>query len=338
MSNELQRKDPAGSLVKSLEKSFLAALPSHVTTEHFSRALLTEFRRVPELVKCTQESIASGVLTFAQLGLMIGVNGNGWLIPFKNRRDNCTDAVMVIGYQGLIDLVYRSDRVDSLAADVVCKNDQFDFEQGLVQKLSHRPVLSGPRGKPYAVYATANIKGSSRPVFVVMNQEEVMAVKDSSPGSKRRESPWNGQFESEMWKKTALRRLCKLLPKSVELQNALEVENKQSQRCQDVREVDAAVVDDRKLRSEALKNAGKQSPSSETPETPETQERAVTLKDVLNLTRSGTNEDWLLQTKTQFPAEFAACMEAAGLADIDSAAKDENFGGIKTAIEAKIEG
>ena len=180
-------------------------------------------------------------MLFAQLGLMIGVNGAGWLIPFNDNGRGGKRAVVVLGYQGLIDLCYRSDRVESVCADVVCENDIFEFEQGLQQRLSHKPNLRGERGEPYAVYAIANIKGSSRPVYVVLNKSEVMKVKDASPASRKSDSPWNGKFKEEMWKKTALRRITKLLPKSVDLINSLEFENRQEE---ELKEAEAKVVDD----------------------------------------------------------------------------------------------
>ena len=236
-----QRGDVATDLVKKLERSYSQALPSHITMEHFSRALLTEFRRNPTLLECTPESISSGVLTTAQLGLMIGVCGQAWLIPFNNRKRGCKEAVLVIGYQGLIELCYRSDKVESVFADVVCEHDEVEYEQGLNQKLRHKPNLRGSRGKPYAVYAIANIKGSSRPVPVVLSEEEVNTIRSASPGSKKEDSPWNGDFETEMWKKTAVRRLSKYLPKSVELAAALDFETRQAE---ELKVVDASVVDD----------------------------------------------------------------------------------------------
>jgi len=238
--NEVVEADKAMSLVKKFEASCASALPSHVTKEHFSRALQTCFRRTPDLMKCTPESLGGTILTAAQLGFMLGVNGSAWIVPFNNRKNNTKEAVLFIGYQGMVDLCYRSGLVESVCADIVCENDSFEYEQGLKQKLKHVPALKTPRGIAYAAYAIANIKGSNRPVYVLMNKDEIMTVKNASPAAKKSDSPWNGKFEYEMWKKTVLRRLTKLLPKSVELSTALEFENKQEQR---MREVDASVVE-----------------------------------------------------------------------------------------------
>ena len=139
MSNEIV-KNPAG-FVQKLEQSFAQALPTHITKEHFSRALLTEFRRNPKLLECDEKSIAAGVMTFAQLGLMLGVNGAGWLIPFKH------EATVIIGYQGLVDLCYRSGRVKSIFSDEVYENDVFKYQLGLNPILEHTPNIKSDRGK-----------------------------------------------------------------------------------------------------------------------------------------------------------------------------------------------
>lgn len=246
--NEVEKKPPdaATGLVRKLQNSYASALPSHIAQEQFSRSLLTAFRRTPKLLNCTKESVASAVLDAAQLGLMIGVNGSCWLIPYGD------EATLVIGYQGMIDLCYRSGQVESIIADVVYENDFFEFEQGLDQKLKHIPLMHGDRGKPFAAYAIANVKGSSRPVFVVLSEQEIEAVRNASPGSKSKDSPWNGVFRTEMWKKTAFNRLQKYLPKSVEIQQVLTFEQIQHER---FRDVEVEVVDD----SDSLLQPGRHS-------------------------------------------------------------------------------
>ena len=211
----------------------MEALPDHLQSKHFARSLLTAFRKTPKLVECEPASLGLSVMTAAQLGLQIGVNGQAYLLPFKR------ECQLIIGYMGLIELCYRSGKVESIVADVVCENDHFVYTQGLEQILEHTPELKGPRGKPYAVYAIARIKDSKTPVFVVMNEEEVNTVKGASPSAGSSYSPWSGPFVLEMWKKTCIRRLVKLLPKSVEIDNAMQFENDQEGRA---REVTATVI------------------------------------------------------------------------------------------------
>jgi len=229
MSNAVQKADKATTMLKKLESSFVDALPDHLQSKHFSRSLLTAFRKTPKLLDCDGASVGLSVLTAAQLGLQIGVNGQAYLLPFKK------ECQLIIGYVGLIDLCYRSGFVESISADVICENDEFEYKQGLEQVLTHVPKLDGNRGKPYAVYAIARIKDSKTPTFVVMNKEEVLKVKGASPSAGSSYSPWNGDFQNEMWKKTAIRRLVKLLPKSIEINSAMQFENEQEERMKEVR-------------------------------------------------------------------------------------------------------
>lgn len=224
-ANAVAKKQPtdgAIDLVKHLERSYAAALPKHVTNEQFARALLTSFRKIPELTQCTQGSIGGAVVTAAQLGFMIGLNGSCWLIPYGKE---CT---LIIGYQGYIDLCYRSGLVESITADVVCERDKFTFRQGIDPILDHQPEIRGDRGDFFAVWAAARVKGASQSSFVVLNKNEVMRIKATSK-AKNDSAPWK-KWPEEMWKKTAIKRLIKLLPKSVDLAHALDFENQQEER------------------------------------------------------------------------------------------------------------
>lgn len=219
MANKVAVKtDKVTALVTELKGSYESGMPTHAVKEAFSRALMTQFRKIPKLMNCSRQSIGSAVVTAAQLGLNLGINGAAWLIPFGQE---CT---LIIGYQGLVDLCYRSDKVESVRAEIVYENDEFEHEEGLNPILRHKKTLTGNRGKFIATYAIANLKDSSTPVYVVLTKEDVMAVKKSSKAAKSSDSPWNGPFESEMWKKTAIKRLSKVLPKSTELNRALQYE------------------------------------------------------------------------------------------------------------------
>ena len=234
----------------SFEVSVQGALPTHVTKEHYLRALTTSIRKTPKLMDCDKTSIGAAILTSAQLGLLPDVNGQCYLIPFKR------ECQLIIGYQGLIDLAYRTNKIESIRSDVVCEKDEFDYQEGMNPTLYHKRNLREKRGKPYAVYAIAKIVDGGQ-VYVVLSKEEVEAVKKSSKASGSSFSPWNGDFETEMWKKTAVRRLSKMLPKSIELIEALDFDNKQYER-----DIDARVVEPPADLSRTLGNT----PRSPTPE------------------------------------------------------------------------
>lgn len=80
------------------------ALPKHMDADRMARLVLTAFSTSPALQECTPNSIAASLMTAGQLGLEPGVNGAGFLIPYK------TTCTFVPGWKGLVDLVSRSGR------------------------------------------------------------------------------------------------------------------------------------------------------------------------------------------------------------------------------------
>lgn len=164
------------------------------------------------LMRCSATSIVRGVVEAAQLGLTVdGVQGHAYLVPYGQ------DAQLQIGYRGFVAMAYRSDRVERIAADVVCEHDDFDYEEGTAATLRHKIPLRGERGAPIAVYALCQLKNTARPLFIVMRIDEVEKHRDRSSGwkaykaGKIRTNPWETDFDA-MAKKTALRMLAKWMP------------------------------------------------------------------------------------------------------------------------------
>jgi recombinational DNA repair protein RecT len=138
------------------------------------------------------------------------------LIPYK---DQCT---LIIDYKGLIELVRRSGDVAAIRAETVCENDGFDWENGTI---THRIDWRKSRGEVQAVYAEAKL-ASGETQTAVMTLDEVNGIRDRSQGysyarNNKKSHPWITDW-GEMAKKTALRRLIKLLPLSVEIADAVE--------------------------------------------------------------------------------------------------------------------
>lgn len=194
-------------------KAIQSCLPKHMTPERMCRIALQTIQRTPQLMKCTPESLVAAIVEASSLGLELDLRGQAYLIPFGK------EVTLIPGYKGLMDLAYRSGRVTNIYAEVVCENDQFTFSLGLAPKLEHTPNLE-ERGTLKAVYAVARVKDTD-PVFVVLGKSEIDKIRKVSKTPDP--SPWS-QWEEEMWKKTAIRRLCKYLPLSPEIQKAIALD------------------------------------------------------------------------------------------------------------------
>lgn len=221
--------DGLAKLLLSQQSQMARALPKHVTPDRMARVTLTALRTTPKLSNVTPQSFLACVMTLSQLGLEPNTPlGLAYLIPrwsSKARADECT---VIIGYQGMIELARRSGQLRSITATAVYQGDAFDIEYGLEPKLRHVPDFSAPRDASTlsGAYAVARVKDSDEPIFVFVPRVEIESArkrgasgrsgKDGRPIS----TPWDTDYEA-MSLKTAVRRLFRWLPKSIEMATAL---------------------------------------------------------------------------------------------------------------------
>lgn len=211
------------------------ALPNAMSVDRFLRLVLTELRTVNHLDECTVPSLLGSVMRCAQLGLEPGGPlGQCWILPFKDRGGNY-EATFVLGYKGIVQLAYRSERISSIFARAVCENDFFDYELGLSEdRLVHRPALDRPRGEPYAWYGLARFSGGGQYLNVVGKPE----VEEHRKRSKSPNSPaWTNDF-SAMACKTAIRMMAPFLPLTAETARAIECDDQVVHMTDDGRLVD----------------------------------------------------------------------------------------------------
>lgn len=188
----------------------------------FLTASVEYIRKVPKLLACEPVSLLSALMISAQFRFMpSGVSGEAYIIPYGQ------EANFQLGYQGIVTLLWRTGKVKSIKAIIVYDNEVFEYEEGLTTKLVHKPTKFGDKqGKPIGVYAVAETTNGGH-LFKVMSQDQVMAIKAMSKAKDKAESPWNSKDpEKWMWKKTCLIQLAKLLPKSQEIQRAIEEDYK----------------------------------------------------------------------------------------------------------------
>jgi len=223
MSSLISQADGAASLPnilqsESFKRQVAMALPRHMTPDRFLRIALTELRKNPKLNDCDHKSFLGAIVQCSQLGLEPG-DGRGlaYLIPYGK------DCQLQIGYKGLMELARRSDQIQSIQAQCMYSNDLFEFEYGLDDKLRHIPSRDN-RGEMIGAYAIAKFKDGGYQ-FEVMFKEAIDKIKSTSKAAKSSYSPWNTHYD-EMARKTVVRRLCKYLPSSPELQQAITIDEK----------------------------------------------------------------------------------------------------------------
>lgn len=207
--------------IDRMEPEFQRAMPQGAEARQLVRDAQTALRQVKDLAKCEPATVLGALMTCSQLGLRPGVLGQAYVLPFWDNRDKVHKAQLVIGYKGLLSLVYRSGMVETVAARIVYENDEFLLEYGLgADTLIHRPPAGfGDRGRPVAYYAIARMKDGGYAITDPMGVEAMQ--KHAAKHSKAAKfGPWKDHFD-QMALKTMLRKLCQTLPQSTEIAQAV---------------------------------------------------------------------------------------------------------------------
>lgn len=217
-------------MLEQFKGEIARALPRHLSAERMARIALTAFRQTPKLAECEPRSVFAAVIQSSQLGLEVGLMGEAHLVPFGNQ------CQLIPGYQGLMKLARNSGQVMDIYVEAVRINDKFALKLGLERSLEHEPMTAPggfpasdeERGEVVGFYAVGVLKDGSR-TFVAMGRAEVERIRDGSKGYQaskkyKKESRWDTDFVA-MGLKTAIRRLCKYLPKSPELATALALDD-----------------------------------------------------------------------------------------------------------------
>lgn len=202
-------------LIERSAPKFAQVLPRHLSVDRLVRVTVACIARTPALGACTQTSLLNAVMQAAQLGLEpTGVLGGAYLVPYGK------ECQLIVGYRGLIDLARRSGTIESIEAHVVHENDRFVCHYGLEPVLEHEPCWKGDPGEMIAVYGIAKLKDGGRQLEV-MTRAQVDAIRAKSKAG--RTGPWVEHYD-EMARKTVVRRLCKYLPLTPELVDALQTD------------------------------------------------------------------------------------------------------------------
>ena len=222
-SEQQADKPTIGKIIEQMQPEIRRALPKGMDADRMARLALTVLRQSEmqarksgnanmSLANCSPQSFAGALMTAAALGLEPGVNGEAYLVPYKR------ECQLIVGYQGYAKLFWQNPLARHLDAQAVYANDEFDYEYGLNPYLRHKPAR-GDRGEVIYYYAVATLStgGSS---FVVLTPEEVKRLRGGKVGS-------SGNIDDPMrWmeRKTVLRQLIKTLPRSTNLNAAMNAD------------------------------------------------------------------------------------------------------------------
>ena len=192
--------------------------------DRFRSTVLQAVSTTPTLLECTPNSIVIAALEAAQLGLEpTGILGGAYMLPYRNRDAGTTEAKLIVGYRGYIDLIHRAGAVKSIEARVVYEGDLFEVEYGTAKRIRHVPyfLVGNDAGDRRCVYWIAETANETQ--FDVLPMTEIEKARRSSKSKDR--GPWIDWYD-EMAKKTAIRRAVKILAISVyEARRAVQLED-----------------------------------------------------------------------------------------------------------------
>ena len=200
-----------------MQDQFQKAMPTGYSASQLVRDAQTAIREIPRL---------GAFMTCAQLNLRPNVMGQAYVVPYYDRRQRGYRAQLQIGYQGLIELAYRTGKVSIIEARTVHEKDDFFVEYGINPKLQHRPFLEGDPGKAVAYYGVARLTSGDY-VFHVMSRFQAEQWRDKNASARNRDGevvgPWREHFDA-MAMKTQIRQLAKWMPKDVSFSTAVAVD------------------------------------------------------------------------------------------------------------------
>lgn len=210
-------------LIQAQQPAIEAQLAGTLNSGAFVRAAISTIMRDEKLQQADPRTLLGSIMLAAQLKLEIGpALGYFYLTPRKEKGQFV--CLPIVGYTGLIELAYRSGRVEKIETFLVRDGDKFDHgansERG---RFFDWVPADYDETRPWVgVVAMAKIRNAGT-VWAYLPKDKVLARR---PHYWDKGTPWQTN-EEEMARKTGVRALAPYLPKSTELAKAIEAdENK----------------------------------------------------------------------------------------------------------------
>jgi recombination protein RecT len=209
--------------------SLRTALPPHMKPERFISSVMTAVQLNPALMACERRSLWLSCMRCAQDGLLPD-GQEAAIVPYKDK------AQYLPMYQGLLKKFRNSGQFRWVGTGIVFEGDVYEHwitQEG--EHFKHVPADDNSGKKIRRVYALATTKDGGS--FIAdLSMAEIDKRRAMSRAS-RDDAPWK-QWPDEMMKKTALRVLSKLLPKSSDIDIFLQRDEAESLGVETVQTID----------------------------------------------------------------------------------------------------
>jgi recombination protein RecT len=203
------------TVAAGLKPHLRETLPKHIDPDAFARTIQTALQVQPDLMQATPRSLMVACMKAATDGLIL--DGREAALVLRNVKTQTGGYEKQATYQpmvqGLMKLARNSGQIASIVAQVVYQNDRFTYVLGDDERIEHAPApLTEDRGKPIAAYAIVKLTDGTT-IREIMRASEILNI--GGQGSNAHQyDPAKGKNFAEWWRKTAIRRITKYIPRS----------------------------------------------------------------------------------------------------------------------------
>lgn len=213
------------ALVKAETKFIAIADPKKAKIELGFAVQIIE--QNPSLKTCDVASIQNAIINVARTGITLNPAMKlAYLIPRKGK------CILDFSYMGLIHVLTDGGDVKYLTASIVYDDEEFSFDPINCKHVPVYPKTEEENKKRtiFGALSMAILKDDTR-VYEFMPLHELLKIKRQSMAANSSYSPY-AEWETEMYKKSVIRRHYKFLPKgnpdADKVAAAMEIENSQT--------------------------------------------------------------------------------------------------------------